>query len=288
MVHLFNSTIDWLFNRTQPADALHIAILDPKTDLGHLYYKASLFYHSTLYNKLFEILDCVYAGYNGDVLKYNQPSDHLNDLYLKLKVAFERIDNRPEFSDLQIVDFSGFPDLYGNHHEQVSLWEGLVKDYTQDKDTLKKRIVQQYPLSDDVRLAFYDIDKQIEAHKQTRGHSVSDDNERVIKLNEVTLNMEKSTLQYKDNQPVKIVPTNQEIKLLMLCLQHSNAVVSYGDIAKEMNLNSYRGEVTEEVLNAVKIVKNKLSNLLSRAGFRKNVIESVRNNGYLLNSERLK
>ena len=54
--------VDKLLYRSQPADALHISILDPKTDLEHLYYKASLFYHSTLYDKLFEILDCAYEG----------------------------------------------------------------------------------------------------------------------------------------------------------------------------------------------------------------------------------
>jgi DNA-binding winged helix-turn-helix (wHTH) protein len=277
----------WPFGKSWIEDSYTITIFDGDTDFSRLYSKLAIFYHYLLYSKIVDILNCVYNSYNGDVFKFLPPPDYLDDLYKRVWHAFKQVDRRPDFRQLKIVDFKSYPSLFANHHEQIKLWEKFKITYFKDRSFLKKRVPQQYPISNEVRVAFDDIDKLIKIHNKAKRAMLNSKKDKKIEFNEMFLNLKTCTLQFKDNKPIKIIPTNQEIKLLMLLLENKNVVVNYEIIAKNIGINSYHGEITEDVTGAIKIIKNKLNSLLDKAGFRKNIIENVRGSGYILHSIKL-
>ena len=282
------NVIDWVLDNISTKEQANVDLLDPKADLEHFYRKAALYYHCVFYCKIVSILETIYGRYNGDYSKYIPPSERLDDLYTRIYRAFNKIDRRPDFSSLRITVFGGFPDLYGNHLDQLALWERIGSSYYEDIETLKTRPIQNYPLSDDVRLTFFDIDVAIEEHKKKRETTVTINDNSVYKTGYVTLDINQSILQFKDNRPIKISPDNQEIELLRLLLENIDKVVTYETIAKTLQPNAYNGEVTEEVKNAIKMVKKKLTDLLTDAKFKKDAIQSIRGNGYVLNSNKLR
>lgn len=278
---------NWLFRKTQTYNVSQLAILDSQTNLASLYPKLAIFYHSLLYSKLVDILNCVYYSYKGDVFKFIPPPDYLDDLYQRIWYAFRQIDRRPDFRDLKIMDFKSYPSLFNNHHEQIKLWEKFKNAYYKDRITLRKRVPQQYPISNEIRVVFDDIDKLIKIHNRAKRAILTPKKDKKLEFNEMFLNLKACTLQFKDNKPIKIIPTNQEVKLLVLLLDNKNVVVDYEAIAKRLEINSYHGVVNEEVTGAIKIIKNKLNTLLDKAGFRKGIIENVRGSGYILHSIKL-
>lgn len=287
MLTLFLKIFNWALDKLPVKEQVNEGILSSKTDLVHFYHKAAVFYHFSFYCKLVSILECVYGYYNGNYSKYIPPSERLNDLYVMILCAFNRIDQRPDFSSLQIMTFDGFPDLYGNHLDQLELWERISFNYREDIETLKKRPVQKYPISDDVRLAFYDIDLALEKHKEQRKAKVIINEKGVYRAGDAVLDLTQSTLQFRDNKPLTITPSNQEIGLLCLLLENIDKVVTYDTIAKELEINAYRGDANDEVKNAIKMVKKKLADLLTNAKFKKDTIKSIKGNGYILNSIQL-
>lgn len=74
---MFTKLLDFLFQPfivKTPKSPANIPLFDPDCNFGNMYPKLAVFYHSTLYSKLVEILDTVYGGYNSDYSTYLPPS----------------------------------------------------------------------------------------------------------------------------------------------------------------------------------------------------------------------
>jgi len=113
--------------------------------------------------------------------------------------------------------------------------------------------------------------------------------EKIIKIGELTVNLKKAQLQYKTNKAIEISPTKKEVVFLLLLIKNSNSVIEYKDIAKELNLNCYHQNVTnEDVAREVQFLRRNLVGILRSARIPQSEIRKLiiakTNLGYKLNS----
>jgi len=109
--------------------------------------------------------------------------------------------------------------------------------------------------------------------------------EGVFTWRKLKLDLLKGILQYKNNKPTEISPTQDEIRFLIL-LMESEQIVKYGEIADKLDLNCRASSDPKEISKAVQYLRRNIVPILEDAGMTKDEIEdmilSKRNVGYKL------
>ena len=109
--------------------------------------------------------------------------------------------------------------------------------------------------------------------------------EGVFTWRKLKLDLLKGILQYKNNKPTEISPTQDEIRFLIL-LMESEQIVKYGEIADKLDLNCRASSDPKEISTAVQYLRRNIVPILEDAGMTKDEIEdmilSKRNVGYKL------
>ena len=109
--------------------------------------------------------------------------------------------------------------------------------------------------------------------------------EGVFTWRKLKLDLLKGILQYKNNKPTEISPTQDEIKFLILLIE-SDQIVKYGEIADKLDLNCRASSDPQEIAKAVQYIRRNIVPILEKAGMTKSDIEdmilSKRNVGYKL------
>jgi hypothetical protein len=109
--------------------------------------------------------------------------------------------------------------------------------------------------------------------------------EGVFTWGELKIDLLKGTMQYKNNKPAEISPTQDEIKFLVLLIE-SDHIVKYGEIADKLDLNCRASSDPMEIAKAVQYLRRNIVPILEDAGMTRDEIEdmilSKRNVGYKL------
>jgi len=266
---------DWIFRKAQNNDALTLDILHHGKDIAEMYPKLEIFYHYTLYEKLVEILICTYSGYNGDVFRFLPPPDYLDDLYERLRRAFIEIDKKPYLKELHIIDFIGFPDLYGNHHEQIAIFENSIKLFLEDKEVLRKNVPQMYPLSYEIKTIFADVDKLIIRHNEAKENLLHPQGKGVYSLDNLFIDLQKGQLSYKKIR--KDVPLEvKEFKFLTKLLANRGVIIRNKDMARYLGWKPMEHEEDKDFSQKLKDTKQSLGEKLITLGITKTEVKQIK------------
>ncbi len=93
-----------------------------------------------------------------------------------------------------------------------------------------------------------------------------DKTEGLFTWGELSLNLLKGTMQYKNNKPKEITPEQDEIKFLVL-LMKADTILEYKEIAKELEMNCYHDGVTNsDVAREVNFIRRNLVTILKDTG----------------------
>lgn len=255
-------------------DALQIPILDRYLGIERLYFKLANFYHFLLFSKLVNILDTVYGKYD-DIFNFLPPSDLLNDMYQNVKSSWDRIDKREDFSSLKIMDFKAWPDLYGNHHERIKLWKNLSKDYFEDIKLLKKRVIQEYPISNDVRVAFVDIDKLSNEHGASRS-KISNKKSKQLDNKDIFIDEERGLLIFGDLKK-DISIENKEYKFFLLLQKNKGKIVKNKEMAYLLGWKPFDYETDRDFSQKLKDLKQSLGDSLIKIGINEDAVKRFKN-----------
>lgn len=100
---------------------------------------------------------------------------------------------------------------------------------------------------------------------------------------QIKVNLDEATLQINDSPPVDISPQHQGIRLLTLLIK-ARQLVTYDEIAKNIDSTSFKSEVLSRGVNFIKkeVRKIMLKAGMSPSEFKKTFI-TVRNTGYIIN-----
>lgn len=135
---------------------------------------------------------------------------------------------------------------------------------------------------------YYDYYKKIKKqYKQIRSEIVEQEN--VLEWKTLKLNLSKGNLQYKNNPPQDVSPSEEEIMFLAL-LMKAKRIVEYKEIARELKMNCYHpGVNNEDVARNVQYLRRDLVPILEKVGMTrddiKRMIISIRNQGYKLRTK---
>lgn len=267
---------NWFNNKSRNIDnSLTINLFAPEKNIDGLYFKLAIFYHSVFYDKLHEILSCIYSKYNGDVFKFVPPSYVLNDSYIGIKGVFEKIDQRPDFKELKIIDFKAFPDLYGNHHEQIILWENMSKGYFEDNKTLQNRVIQPYPLSNDVRVAFIELDNLLKQHAEAKSAILNPSNNNIYTISSISIDTSKRILIYKSNKTDVDIET-KEFKFLIKLLQNRGLIVRNKIMAEYLDWKPMSHEEDGDFSQRLKDLKQGLGSKLIKLRLPEDEVQKIK------------
>ncbi|PIS13872.1 hypothetical protein COT65_01890 [Candidatus Shapirobacteria bacterium CG09_land_8_20_14_0_10_47_13] len=119
--------------------------------------------------------------------------------------------------------------------------------------------------------------------------SVIDERENVLEWKDLKLNLSKGSLQYKNNPPKDVSPSEKEIMFLAL-LMRAKRIVEYTEIARELKMNCYHPGVTnEDIARNVQYLRRDIVSILIGVGITRNEIKkmivSIRNRGYKLRTK---
>lgn len=115
------------------------------------------------------------------------------------------------------------------------------------------------------------------------------DQESILEWNNLKLNLLKGSLQYKNNPPQDVSPSEEEIMFLAL-LMRAKRIVEYTEIARELKMNCYHPGVTnEDIARNVQYLRRDIVPILEKVGMTrgdiKRMIVSIRNRGYKLRTK---
>ena len=113
--------------------------------------------------------------------------------------------------------------------------------------------------------------------------------EDVFEWKNLKLNLSKGSLQYKNNPPKDVSPSEEEILFLAL-LMKAKRIVEYTEIARELKMNCYHpGVINEEIARNVLYLRRDIVPILEEVGMTrseiKRMIVSIRNKGYKLRTK---
>lgn len=237
------------------------------------------------YGTVIEILRTCFEGF------FNIADPNLNHSYIQClrqirmvlgfeKKIYEEIGDPPQL----------FESLVGNIEEADIEWElGLRQAaneyYGKIENAFIKYGSRTYELPEFIQKFFDYTKKAIDNHRKTEAvyREVFDlvpEKTRVIKYGSITVDVEKSTLQYKTNPPITVSLGTNEIVFLVKLLEKRGKVFKYEDITKIIPTSS-DDELPSRKAN---ILKRNLRKYLLRAGMNEKEISrtiiAVRSVGY--------
>lgn len=114
--------------------------------------------------------------------------------------------------------------------------------------------------------------------------------EPIYSFKYLVLNVERGTLQYKNNKPVHISISSQPIQLLILLLKSKGNILKYREILRQLDARFYTNSNTDmEVAKNAQTIRRDLAYQLNKAGVLndelQNYIVAVTRIGYKLASE---
>ncbi len=124
-------------------------------------------------------------------------------------------------------------------------------------------------------------------YEQVRSEIVEQEN--VLKWKDVKLNLSGGSLQYKNNPPKDVSPSEEEIMFLAL-LMKAKRIVEYTEIARELKMNCYHpGVINQDISRNVQYLRRDIVPILEGVGMTRNdikkMIVSIRNKGYKLRTK---
>ncbi|EKE00337.1 MAG: hypothetical protein ACD_22C00045G0003 [uncultured bacterium] len=138
-----------------------------------------------------------------------------------------------------------------------------------------------------------DLKKYLSGLKNmTQEEKIKQTEKEIYQWKELTLDLERFTLQYKDNPPLEKISLTREIRLLRLLMKKPGNIVYYLEVAKEVGIDIGSEEVNpnsvnKDVAQDIQTIRQDLiDNFLIPAGIPGNIaktmIINVRNSGYKL------
>lgn len=110
-----------------------------------------------------------------------------------------------------------------------------------------------------------------------------------LRCGDLTLDLTKCTIQYKDNEPISVVIDSKEIRLLELLIRNCGSVVRHLLAASKLELNSRNSYTNDKEAGeeSIRYIKSSLHKILKSAGVSKDefdrMIKTQKNTGYVLN-----
>lgn len=129
-------------------------------------------------------------------------------------------------------------------------------------------------------------DKQIQLKTDYTQEDSSSSTDKVLECGSFKINLDQSTIQYKDGTPSEISTGINIVKLLILLIENKR-VIPYTEIAQKLKLNCYHEGVTnKDVAREVQFLRRDLGDFLVKIGMSKTEIQgmfiSKKNVGYKL------
>lgn len=255
-------------------------------------YYFGLYLLKTCYETVLKILETFCNGF------FNIPDPNLNSCYLQCLKQVNIILN----SQGKILKEIGSPpklfqSLVGNIEEADQKWELGYRQtareyYGKIENLYVKHGSRNYQLPKFIQDYFDFTNKTVAYHKNYEKtyrqlFGLNDSKKKIVQFGNLTINLEKSYLQYKKKAPIEISPTSREIVLLMCLIKNAGSIVEYLDIAKLLRPEeSFDDYENKDVARDVQFVRRDLVKILKQAGIKKSelrkLIAAKTNLGYLL------
>lgn len=273
LINILLSPIDWFSKAHSGKYSDYLEVLGEGKDINTLSKKWIWYFYIAAHIKLFEILSAVYDDYD------KQP-DHvfvyvdtrLDDLFLELRSLWKKLDSYPFIQEKKLGQYDGFKSLNADSDYRRKVWIASKKTLFEDINDLPK--LSTIPLSNDLKLAFLEIDNLLVEHKAKKRKTLFGDG--ILEYKALKFNLNDSTLCVNNSQPVPVSTKTQVFALLILLIKNVGKVVTYDVIAKELDLNSYDGKVDSDIQRNLQTIKRDIASRIIDLGFDEEVAKEIR------------
>jgi len=258
-------------------------ILGGGNDIGKLSKKWIKYYYLTIHTQLFKILSTVYDSYTNEHENTFIPvNTRLDDLYIDLHKMWKKFDSYPFIQELKLGQYDGFKSLNDESEYRKKLWKACKQTLFEDIDNMPD--LPTYQLTNDLKLAFKEIDELLEVHKILINKTLFGD---TITYKKLTLNKITDTFSVNNGKPINI--TSKALMFLKLMVENIGKPVTYKQIAETLDLQCFLNEVDSAVRLEIQQQKKEISeNLVAKRIDKKtadeirNYIEPITKKGYII------
>jgi hypothetical protein len=240
-------------------------------------------------NKLVELLEVFCTSY------FAIRNQELNHYYTKLVIIIDSFLELPypEFEELASQKPQLPESLIGDIDDIDILWEHKLSPAVHKFNGKIEQCFLQagsksFPIDKDTKGFLKHIDKAIEKLKKINEDEMEKlaFGEKVLVCGNLRLDLQKTTLRYRNLKPIEISPDTNEIKLLSL-LMRGKRLVGYKKIAKTLDLNCYHLDYPDKQhARDIQFIRRDLNPILERAGMTREEINKMiiakKNTGYKL------
>lgn len=261
------------FSKGNIGNSEYFDVLETGKDISKLSNKWIWYFYIATHIKMYEILSAVYDDYD------NQP-DHvfvyvdtrLDDLFLELLRLWKTLDRYPFIQEKKLGQYDGFKSLNAESDYRREVWVASKKILFEDINDLPK--LSTIPLSNDLKLAFLEIDNLLLEHRKKKEKMLF--GEGLLEYKSLKINLNDCTLSINNSKPVAINPETKEFAFLTLLLRKLGKVVGYKEISQVLDLNAGVGDDTLVKRN-IQFVKRDIYNKIAELGFSKKEAKEIRN-----------
>jgi len=271
LINILLSPFDrYIFNTNKKGDE-YMEILGAGRDIPKLSKKWIEYFYLAVHIKLYEILSVVYNDYKSEpdhVFVY--VDTRLNDIFLELLNLWKKLDKYPFIQEKQLGQYNGFDSLNADSDYRRKIWETSKHTLFEDIEELPS--LSTIPLSNDLKSAFLEIDNLLVEHKKKKQRILWGDG--VLEYKALKFDLNKSTLQVNNSEPVLINTETKVFTFLILLVKHAGKIVSYEDISEAIGTNNDKGGQRN-----IQSVKSDIYDIFTKLGFDENTAKEVR--GYV-------
>jgi len=249
----------------------YLQILGSGEGIGKLSKKWIKYYYLSIHVKLFGILSAIYNPYKDNHENTFVPvNTRLDDLYLDLRKTWKRLDSYPFIQEMELGQYDSFGSLNTDSEYRKRLWKACKQTLFEDINDIPE--LPTYQLTNDLKLAYKEIDELLEEHKTLVNKTLFGD---AITYKKLTLNKTEDTFSINNGKPINI--TSKALLLLKLMIENIGKPVTYEQIAQTLVIQCYTDKVDSAVRLEIQQKKKEILETLVSSGIDEKTANEVRN-----------
>lgn len=272
IVNLITSPFDKYINLDDRSDE-YLRILGNGEDISKLSQKWIKYYYLTIHAKMYSILSTVYDSYTDEHENIFVPvNTRLDDLYLDLRNTWRKFDSYPFIQEMKLGDYKGFGSLNAEPEYRKRLWKSCKNMLLEDTQGIPELPTHQ--LTNDLKLAYKEIDELIKEHEILVKNTLFGTG--IIEYKIFKINTNDYTVSINGSEWKPFNPNTQEFVLLLLLLRNIGKPITYHEMATELKLNAFDGDVTSDVKSSIQQIKKGVFYKIRDLGFSEKDSKTVR------------